>query len=235
MIMNMNLALFGSGEFTDAVDNIDKYLIERFKPGNVAVLPTAAGMESDVDKWIEMAKSHYAKFNLPVIALPVHNKDHANDEAMIAPIAEADWIFFSGGNPGYLLDSLEGTKLWKMVMDRIDNGALLAGSSAGAMVIGKYLLTAPSFKAMFSGHGTLWKDGFGLVDCTILPHFDHFKRYQGLVKRIIDNSPAKVSSSWMGIDENTAIIYSQNKSVVRGVGGVEIHNSDGIKRLESEK
>ena len=42
----MNLALFGSGEFTDTVDDIDKYLIGRFKPKNVAVIPAAAGMEA---------------------------------------------------------------------------------------------------------------------------------------------------------------------------------------------
>jgi cyanophycinase len=229
----MNLALFGSGEFTDTVDDIDKYLIGRFKPKNVAVIPAAAGMESDAHKWIDMALEHYAKFDLPVIEVPVFNKDQANDKNFARLLTDADWIFFSGGNPGYLMETVSGSKLWEVIMQRVDDGALLAGSSAGAMIMGNFLMSAPSFKAMFSGKGIIWHDGFGLVDYTILPHFDHFKKFHGLIKKIIETSPDKVHSSWMGIDENTAIIYSNDKSLVLGMGGVEIHNQTDDDHLTS--
>jgi peptidase E len=227
----MNLALFGSGEFTPQVDKIDEYLITRFKPKNIAVLPTAAGLESDVSKWLDMAKLHYAKFSLPVIQVPVLNKDQANDQKLTGLLAGADWIFFSGGNPSYLLQSLENTKLWKIVMGRLNDGALLAGSSAGAMIMGKFVLT-PSLRAMFSHNETFWQSAFGLVDYTVLPHFDHFKKYQGFIKKIIDKGPDKVRSSWMGIDENTAIIYGNNEQIVRGLGGVEIHSRGGTQYLK---
>jgi len=228
----MNLALFGSGEFTDLVDDIDKYLITRFKPKNIAVIPTAAGMESDSHKWIDMAVAHYAKFDLPVIQVPVLNKDHANDEKLTKLLSDADWIFFSGGNPGYLYETIKDSKLWEAVIDRVNSGGLLAGSSAGAMIMGKFLMSAPSFKSMFSGEGIMWHNGFGLVDYTILPHFDHFKKFHGLINKIIETRPDKVHSSWMGIDENTAIIYSDGEGLVRGVGGVEIHNQNAVKHLK---
>ena len=229
----MNLALFGSGEFTDAVNDIDKYLIDRFKPKNIAAIPTAAGMESDAHKWIDMAVTHYAKFDLPVIEVPIFNKDQTNDENLVKLLTDADWIFFSGGNPGYLMETLAGSKLWEIIMQRVNDGALLAGSSAGAMIMGKFLMSAPSFKAMFSGNTIMWHDGFGLVDYTILPHFDHFKKFHGLIKKIIETSPDKVHASWMGIDENTAIIYSDDESLVRGLGGVEIHNQTHNDHLTS--
>jgi len=232
MIIDMNLALFGSGEFTDAVDDIDKYLIEKFKPKNVAVLPTAAGMESDAQKWIDMALDHYAKFNLPVIAVPVFNKEQANEQSLVKLLDDADWIFFSGGNPSYLMETLSGSRLWDKVMTRVEAGSLLAGSSAGAMIMGKFLMSAPSFKALFGGNGITWRDGFGLVDYTVLPHFDHFKKFQGLIKKIIETSPEKVNSSWMGIDENTAIIYADGKNVVRGLSAVEIHNQKDVQLLK---
>ena len=227
----MNLALFGSGEFTEAVDDIDKYLIAKYKPKNIAIIPTAAGQESDVAKWTDMAKVHYAKFDLEVIPVSVLNKDHANDQNFVDLLADAEWIFFSGGNPGYLLETLHGSKIWEEIMKRVDDGALLAGSSAGAMIMGKFILTAPSFKAMFTGTGTVWKDAFGLVDYTILPHFDHFKKYQGLISRIIGTSPSKVHSSWMGIDEDTAIIFEDGERIVRGRGGVEIHDGEDIQHV----
>ena len=180
-----------------------------------------------------MAKSHYAKFNLPVIEVPVLNKEQANDHNLTDLLANADWIFFSGGNPSYLLQTLEGSKLWEVVNQRLNNGALLAGSSAGAMIMGKFVLT-PSFRAMFSHNETFWQSAFGLVDYTVFPHFDHFKKNRGFISKIIEKSPSKVRSKWMGIDENTAIIYGNKETIVRGLGGVEIHDQAGVQYLKQQ-
>lgn len=229
----MNLVLFGSGEFTEQVDDIDKYLIAKFKPGNVAVLPTAAGAESDVDKWIEMAKSHYAKFKLPVIPVPIFNKAEANRQDLVDLIKPAEWIFFSGGNPGYLLEVLEGSELWRVIKDKLEAGTLISGSSAGAMVMGKYLMSSPSF-SISKDSKIFWKDAFSLVDYTIIPHFDHFKKHKGFMRGIIKMSPKEVKASWMGIDENTAIIISNQRPYVRGIGSVEIHKSNDVTVLTQE-
>ncbi len=228
----MNLALFGSGEFTPAVNNIDKYLISKYKPKNIAVLPTAAGLERGVTKWTDMAKQHYAKLNLPVISIPIFNKVQANDPKLTDPLTQADWIFFSGGNPGYLLATLRNSKLWKIVLKRLDDGALLAGSSAGAMIMGKFLL-APSFKALFNDNEVFWQRAFGLIDYSVFPHFDHFKKQKDFMRKVIEHIPDKVSSAWMGIDENTAIVFNKHECTVHGLGGVEIHNSTGIQRLKA--
>jgi cyanophycinase len=225
----MNLVLFGSGEFTDSVNDIDKFLIDKFKPKNVAVIPTAAGQESDAIKWINMAKSHYAKFNLAVIPVEIFNKDQANDKSKVDLLNDADWIFFSGGSPNYLLETLSDTLLWEMVLKKYQQGTLLSGSSAGAMVIGKYILT-PSFRNMFAKNKTMWHKAFGLVDYTIIPHFDHFKRQPGFINKIMDKSLEKVKSSWMGIDENTVILF--NDKSVYGLGTVEIHDKDSVTILK---
>jgi cyanophycinase len=225
----MNLVLFGSGEFTDSVDNIDKYLIDKFKPKNVAVIPTAAGQESDVEKWINMAQSHYAKFNLSVIPVEIFNKVQANDKTKVDLLNDADWIFFSGGNPNYLLETIKDTLLWEVVLKKYNQGTLLSGSSAGAMIMGKYILT-PSLRTMFEKNKTMWHPAFGLTNYTIIPHFDHFKRQPGFIKKIMDKSLVKVKSSWMGIDENTAILLSDKS--VHGLGTVEVHENDSLTILK---
>jgi len=227
----MNLVLFGSGEFTDSVDEIDKFLIKKYKPKNIAVIPTAAGLESDVKKWIEMAQAHYAKFNLPVIPVPIFNKIQANDTNLTDLVLEADWIFFSGGSPNYLLETLKDSKLWEKVLNRLDNGALLSGSSAGAMVMGQYVLS-PSLRSLISRPKTIWTDAFMLVDYTVIPHFDHFKKQPGLINKILNIQITKAGSYLMGIDENTAIIIDQTKPIVLGLGGVEIHDINGTRRLQ---
>jgi len=230
----MNLALFGSGEFTDQVNDIDKYLISKFKPKNIAVLPTAAGAEADVNKWIEMAKEHYGKFNLKVIPVPILNNADANQRYLVSLLEPADWIFFSGGDPGYLLDCLIDSKLWKVIASKLENGCLISGSSAGAMVMGNYLLSL-SFRRVGKDSKMLWKNGLEIVDYTIIPHFDHFKRNKGFIRKMIKLSPKEVKASWMGIDENTAIIFSGGECVVHGLGNVEIHAGRKTTVIKSTK
>ncbi len=226
----MNLALYGSGEFTPEVNQIDQYLITQFKLSRVAILPTAAGMESDVEKWISMAKNHYSKFNIEVIPIRIFNHEQANDSKLVELLDDVDWIFFSGGNPGYLLQTIKGTKLWVKVMEMYHSGVLLSGSSAGAMIMGNYILS-PKFMLNKRGSGTSWEDAFGLVNYSVIPHFDHFTKNHKFMDKIINFSPEKVRLAWMGIDENTAIIFSGSNRIVKGLGGVEINDSTGIYHL----
>ena len=226
----MKLALFGSGEFTDSVDDIDKYLIAKYKPKNVAVIPLAAGQEADAVKWINLAKTHYAKFKLSVIPVEIYSKTQANDKKLTNLLKTADFIFFSGGSPNYLIETLRGSLLWEVVLDKYEHGALLAGSSAGAMVMGKYILS-PSFKTIFGKDKVMWQDAFSLVDYTIIPHFDHFKRQSGIINKLMSRSLSKIRSDWMGIDENTAIIFDGSNRSVHGLSGVEVHDQNGISHL----
>jgi cyanophycinase len=227
----MSLVLFGSGEFTDKVNDIDKYLISKYKPRNVAVIPAAAGQESDVEKWINMATAHYSKFNLPVIPVEIFNKTQANDKHLVNLVTAADWIFFSGGSPNYLIETLRGSLLWDEVIEKYNQGTLLSGSSAGAMVMGKYILS-PSFKTIFGRDRVMWQEAFDLVDYTIIPHFDYFKRQSGFVNKLVSRSLAKIKSPWMGIDENTAIVFDGKDKKVYGVGSVEVHDKNGTNYLK---
>jgi len=227
----MSLVLFGSGEFTENVNDIDEYLITKYKPKNVAVIPTAAGQEADVEKWIDMAKTHYGKFNLPVIPIEIFNKTQANDRHLVNLLADADWIFFSGGSPNYLIETLRGSLLWDEVIEKYNKGALLSGSSAGAMVMGKYILS-PSFKTIFGKDKVMWQEAFDLIDYTIIPHFDHFKRQSGFVNKLVSRSLTKIKSPWMGIDENTAIEFDGKDKIVHGMGNVEVHDQNGISHLK---
>lgn len=219
----MDTVLYGSGEFTSAVNDIDAYIIATHKPRNVAVIPAAAGKEHDSSKWLAMAESHFAELNLKVIPVPIYTPADANNQQLVGLLVDADWIFFSGGDPGYLLEVLTDSLLWQMVLERRLKGALITGSSAGAMVLGSYVLSNP-LKALFSGSSALWKPGLGLIDYTIFPHFNAMQKFKLVFNSVVSCSPKAVKSSWLGIDENTAIILSDNKEpVILGQANVEIH------------
>jgi len=218
----MAIALFGSGEFTDAVDGIDAYLISTYAPKNIAIIPAAAGAERDAGKWLAMAREHYKKFELAVIDVPVFSPDDANDPAKAGLLNDCDWIFFSGGDPYYLLRLLTGSLVWDNVKERIEAGALIAGSSAGAMVLGSYVLTNP-LKAIVLGDGQTWKPGFSVVDFAILPHFNRMSSHASILKRLLKNAPKDVRDAWVGIDEDTAVIIDGDNRSIHGLGSVDFN------------
>src|SRR2546430_15408411 len=73
----------------------------------------------------------------------VLNRDDAADARHAAAIADADWIYFSGGKPGYVVETLSGTAFWSAVVARHRAGAVLAGASAGAMMLGSHTFYFP--------------------------------------------------------------------------------------------
>ena len=219
----MPIVLFGSGEFTNHVDEIDRYLIDNFKPKSIGILSTAAGQESDVAKWFEMAKEHYQQFDVKVVTIPIFNHLEANNPDLVDMIEDVDWIFLSGGSPGYLNETLNDSLLLQRILKKQANGTLLAGSSAGAMVLGKYIITQP-FKVFFSKSEATWQPAIGLVDYVIFPHFNHLRKFKKLINQIIAKSPANQTKKWLGIDEDTAILFYDNKQLILGGGKVDIND-----------
>jgi cyanophycinase len=212
------LMLAGSGEFTPAMNDVDREMLATLRPhARVAIVPTAAGLEDTPPQWAAKGLAHFAALGADPVAVMVLNKDDAHEPKWTHAIADADWIYFSGGDPGHVVSALEGSPFWEAVLERHKAGAILAGSSAGAMMLGQ-----STFVPTARG-----PDGFpikmtvgpalGLVPgVMIAPHFDI------LPKRLIDMWSGMVppGQRLLGIDEDTALIRSNPEWVVRGRGRV---------------
>lgn len=226
----MAIVLYGSGEFTDSVNQIDKFLIKKFKLKNVAVVPTAAGKEKDWYKWLDMAENHFKKLNLNLIRIEVTNKKEANDPAIVNRIKQADWIFYSGGQPDYLFETINNSLLWNLTMDKYRAGVLLSGSSAGAMILGKYIIDRP-FKAILQKTNENWLQTFGIIDYTILPHFNRMNQFKPLLNQLIKNAPADIKNNIIGIDEDTALLIENKKMKKIGDGNIQLRQADLITNI----
>lgn len=210
------LILAGSGEFTDALLEIDQKILDLIskKDPQVVIIPTAAGQESDFYKWIEMGISHFKKLGIEAIGLPITDQEGMGNKQYLEIIEKADLVYFSGGHPGYLFQSLAGTKMWQIIKDRYEKGDLiLAGSSAGAMVMGNWVFSnAPDF---FYKKGEVEIDkGLGLVDFLILPHFDKISEKE------INEFTKLFTGEILGIDEDTVLIIMGDEKKVLGSGKV---------------
>jgi cyanophycinase len=201
--MNGLIALVGSGEYLPVMDDVDRYLLDSLnlngRHARVVCLPTAAGKEGEqsVGRWSNMGIQHFNKLGADVTALPIIDRAAADDIQYESILENADLIYFSGGDPGYLHQTLKDTCAWFAAQRAWSRGAIYAGCSAGAMILGKRM---PSFRLS----GT--QDGFGILPAEfIMPHFDAIPVIWkpviiGLQKQLKDGQ------RMIGVDENTALV-----------------------------
>ena len=201
--MNGLITLVGSGEYLPVMDDVDRHLLESLplngrKP-RVVCLPTAAGREGDasVNRWSNMGIQHFQKLGAEVSALHIIDRASADDVRWEPALENADLVYFSGGDPGHLYQTMNGSRAWRAAQRAWERGAIYAGCSAGAMILGKRM---PSFRLA----GT--QEGFGLVPATfIVPHFDAIP---GIWKPFVFalQKQLKKGERMIGVDENTALI-----------------------------
>jgi len=215
------LALVGSGEFTPAMDEVDRDLlvsIGRKRP-RVAIVPTASWPDGEpvFMRWAAQGEAHFVNLGAEPVPVLIHDRATADDPAAADAISTADLIYFSGGKPGHLLEALRDTAAGAALRDAHARGAVIAGCSAGAMVLGAHQLR-------MGGRGFLqppigWQDGLGLAPrLVIVPHYDAFPETLVLPLALAAPEDALVA----GIDEETAMVGRDGSWLVRGRGRVTI-------------
>lgn len=220
--MNGLIALLGSGEYLPVMAPIDRHLLASLglkdrKP-RVVCLPTAAGREGDgsVNRWSSMGVEHFRNLEAEVIALPIIDRSSADDARYEPQLESADLIYFSGGDPQYLFETMHGSRAWSAAQKAWARGGIFAGCSAGAMILAAQM---PNFRR--AGLGI--QAAFGIVPATyIIPHFDQIP---GLFKPMIFavRQGLKDGQFILGIEENTALVGKLGGAWdVMGVGCVHV-------------
>jgi cyanophycinase len=203
--MNGLIALLGSGEYLPVMDEVDSYLLancgaDERKP-RVVCLPTAAGQEGpkSVSRWSNMGMEHFTRLGAEVRALPVIDAQSANDSNYASAVENADVIYFSGGNPNYLYQTMKDSLVWEASQKAWARGAVYAGCSAGAMILGKEM---PDFRAA----GIRSTSAFDILPiASLMPHFNALPLFgkplvATLRRRLRDGE------IMLGVDEETAIV-----------------------------
>jgi cyanophycinase len=229
MKMKGLIALVGSGEYLPVMEDVDRYLLahcgaDSRKP-KVVCLPTAAGQEGDesVSRWMRMGEQHFIKLDAEVYSLHVTNRLEADDPAYVELVAEADLVYCSGGNPHYLYETLKGSKLWQAAEKAFERGAVYAGCSAGAMIMGEHM---PDFRTL----GIRQKAAFSVLPgATIFPHFDQMMRWRRMLMPMIQ-SRLSADGYALGVDEDTALVGTLGASwQVMGHGQVYVISKNDVK------
>jgi len=203
--MNGLIALYGAGEYLPVVEPIDRYLLNSLnltdRRPRVVCLPTAAGKEGDgsVNRWSNMGVEHFQRLGAEVCALRIIDRESADDPQFESALENADLVYFSGGDPNYLYQTMSGSRAWEAAQKAWVRGAIYGGCSAGAMILAQKM---PNFR-MF---GDSSPAGFGVVSAKyVLPHFDAMPiMFKPMVTAL--RKTLKGSDYILGIDEDTALV-----------------------------
>ena len=131
--MTGTLALVGGEEWQDGCD-FDAELLSTSGAAEVVVLPTAAAYEHP-DRAVAAAEAWFERLGARVRGLHVLARPDALDGANAAAVADARFVYLSGGSPLHLRSVLKETPVWEALVDAFERGAVVAGSSAGAMAL----------------------------------------------------------------------------------------------------
>jgi len=220
------VALVGAGEFLPGMDAVDRALLANIPaPARVVVLPTASAPDGPgvPERWARMGSEHFTRLGAEVRPLLLLTREDAEREDLTEQIAWGNFVYLSGGKPRYLLETLVGTPAWQAIQRVYDSGGVIAGCSAGAMVLGGELVDFPQ----------VWqtRPALGIVPgILVIPHFDEMRSW---ISSTLAAMPHTATVT--GIDGMTALVGRDGRYTASGRGGVTVITSEGrIRYLDGQ-
>ncbi len=210
--MEGQIALAGGEEFRSRCEEMDLEIMRASgqDPAQVLIIPTAA--VTGPAKAANDGVTHFGRLGADARQLMVLDKSHADDADFVAPSRSAGVIYFTGGSPTHLLASIQDSQLLAFMLEALENGAVLAGSSAGAMVMGS---------VMRQPEAGGWTEGLGIVPgVVVLPHHEKSDPSE-TCQRMQTQLPSGLTV--LGIDARTACLGRPGNWKVVGSGSVTLY------------
>lgn len=217
------------------------YMIDKFvelsgkESANLVVIPMASSDPIDV---AEYQKKQFEEHGAGKVKYVYCTLEEANTDSIISKMDGCNSVFFSGGDQNRLTEALLNTKLLERIKEIYFNGGVIGGTSAGAAVMSKIMITGDELLTDSSANAfseiradnIKHTEGFGFIDNAIVDqHFIYRKRHNRLISLTLEY-PKLLG---IGIDESTAIIVKNKKFEVFGDYQVMIFdaiNSTDIKK-----
>ncbi len=219
------LLLEGGAEFGGGMRDPDLKAIELAGgfSAPIRIIPTAAAPDNNHQRagnngirWFESLGAR------DVRSLPLVDTVSADDNSIVKSLREAKLIYMLGGFTGYLGETLKGSAAWEAVLEAYHLGAVVAGSSAGAMVMCEFYYDPSQGQVV---------EGLNLVKHSIvMPHYNTFGK--SWASRLLELSPVTL----IGIDEQTGMIGDGSRTWnVYGAGNVTLYRNHQVKTYPSGK
>jgi cyanophycinase len=222
------LVVVGGGS-TEGTGIVEKFIELAGGPGaKFVVVPTAGGNrtrdgqvrvfdeQAVVGRWLKRGLTH-------VRMLHTHDPKVADTEAFVAPLREANAVWFEGGRQWNIVDSYANTLAYGEFHNVLARGGVIGGSSAGATIQGEYLVRGDT-----SGPSVMMtaepnhQEGFKFLRRTAIDqHINARNRWDDLIP-VIKKFPNLLG---IGLSEGTAIVVRGDSFEVIGKWKVAVHDN----------
>lgn len=221
------LLLEGGAEFGGRMRDPDLKAIELAGGFDIPIriIPTAAAPDNNHKRagnnGIRWFQDLGAK---DVVSLPLIDATSADDERIAQSLREAKLIYMLGGFTHYLGLILKDSLAWEAALEALQSGAVIAGSSAGAMVMCQHYFDPSAGRV---------HDGLNLVpNSLVLPHHNTFGK--SWAPQLLKKIP---TVTLIGIDEQTGTIKDSNEDSwnVYGRGAVTLYRNQAVETYSAGK
>lgn len=211
------IALVGGGEFSDGC-TFDRDLLEASGGTTVTVVPAGSAFENP-GHVVAQARMWFEGLGAEVVEVPVLTRSDGLIEEHITAVRRARFIYLPGTSPMHLRSVLKDSPLYEAMTTALADGAVLAGSGAGADVL---------CDPMVDTRGGAFTVGLGLVpNVAVIPRFNQWSPDK--VHRTIELAPRGVPV--VGIPEGTAVIRRDGAWSTSGVGDVVVYLDGAVSSI----
>ncbi|MGH7610404.1 MAG: Type 1 glutamine amidotransferase-like domain-containing protein [Candidatus Dormibacteria bacterium] len=214
------LLLLGGNEWRRGAEAADAWWLGRASRPQVTVLTSPA--QDRPQAAAEWARGYFRELGAEVEGCHIQTRAQAANQGLLAQLTRADAVYICGGDPQAGCSVLRGTPAATVLAGLFRAGVPLAGSSAGAMLLGT--------RCVLPGRGFQLVGGVGLLgDLVVLPHWNSAApRWRAAARRLA--SQARL----LGLDELTGACWDGVSWQVRGPGRAVLITEQGEVPLGRE-
>jgi len=209
------IVLEGGAEFQGHMADADRrsMALAGSDDARISIIPAAAAPDHNQDRAGNNGVSWFRALGARnVRSLSLVDETSANDSAIAEELRQSHLIFLLGGFPGYLAETLAHSICWEAILEVEQAGGVIAGSSAGAMVL---------CETYYDPFREETSKGLNLISgACVLPHHDSFGGKWA--RRLLEMLPDVIL---IGIDEETGMINDGLEGAWRvyGKAGVTLY------------
>ncbi len=200
------IAITGSGEFLPSILDVDKKLLNFLEETpKVITFSTAAGKESNnrLLYWKNLAIDHFSSLGVAHQHIDATNRQDLNKDSVIEELYNANFVYFSGGSPTHLYDSIYNSRFSEALKD-LENRGIIAGCSAGAMIMGE---------KMIKGTGLNY-----IPNTIVIPHYgESFYSWISNTVKVLNRGKYKL----LCLEKNT--YFTKDNNEINVLGNQQVH------------
>jgi cyanophycinase len=183
----------------------------------IAVMTVATGLPGEVG---EQYMGVFERLGVErVDVVDTARPEDARSERALETIQQATGVFFTGGNQARITELIKDTELDAMLHRRFAEGAVIAGTSAGAAMMPDMMIVEGEAETNPRPDVVSMDRGMGFLPGVVIDQ--HFAE-RGRLGRLLSAAAQQPVVLGFGIDENTAIAVNGSELEVIGAGAVTI-------------